>query len=51
MKNPANTHSIRHAGPLLSRCGEGGLPPEVTADLDTVGPYDYDGRVDGMMRR
>ena len=48
VKNPANTHIIRHAGRYFA-LWEGGLPTEVTADLATVGPYDYDGRVDGMM--
>jgi carotenoid cleavage dioxygenase-like enzyme len=42
MKNPANTHIIRHAGRDLA-LWEGGLPTEVTAGLATVGPYDFGG--------
>ena len=48
VKNPANTHIIRHAGHYYA-LWEGGLPTEVTADLGTVGVCDYDGQVDGMM--
>jgi carotenoid cleavage dioxygenase len=48
VKNPANTHIIRHAGRFLA-LWEGGLPTEVTASLDTVGEYDFDGRLDGSM--
>ena len=48
VKNPSNTHIIRHAGRLLS-LWEGGLPTEVTADLDTVGEYDFDGELKGAM--
>lgn len=44
VKNPANTHIIRHAERLLA-LWEGGLPTEVTAELDTVGEYDFDGRL------
>jgi carotenoid cleavage dioxygenase len=48
VKNPANTHIIRHAGRYLA-LWEGGLPTEVTASLDTVGEYDFDGRLSGAM--
>ena len=48
VKNPANTHIVRHAGRYFA-LWEGGLPTEVTADLDTVGPWDYEGQVDGML--
>lgn len=48
VKNPANTHIIRHAGRFLA-LWEGGLPTEVTASLDTVGEYDFDGRLTGAM--
>lgn len=48
VKNPANTHIISHAGRYLA-LWEGGLPTEVTASLDTVGEYDFDGRLKGSM--
>ena len=48
VKNPSNTHIIKHAGRDLS-LWEGGLPTEVTADLDTVGEYDFDGELRGAM--
>lgn len=48
VKNPANTHIIEHAGRRLA-LWEGGLPTEVTADLATVGEYDFDGRLVGSM--
>jgi carotenoid cleavage dioxygenase-like enzyme len=48
VKNPANTHVIEHAGRRLA-LWEGGLPTEVTPDLDTVGEYDFDGRLRGPM--
>jgi len=48
VKNPANTHIIRHAGRYLA-LWEGGLPTEVTASLDTVGEYDFDGKLRGSM--
>ncbi|QDP97655.1 dioxygenase [Microlunatus elymi] len=43
-RNSANTHVIEHGGALLALC-EGGLPYEVTGELDTVGPYDFGGRL------
>ena len=48
VKNPANTHIVRHAGHYLA-LWEGGLPTEVTASLDTVGEYDFDGNLHGAM--
>lgn len=48
VKNPANTHVIEHAGRRLA-LWEGGLPTEVTPALDTVGEYDFDGRLRGAM--
>ncbi|MFN8040795.1 MAG: carotenoid oxygenase family protein [Acidimicrobiales bacterium] len=48
IKNPANTHIIRHAGRHLA-LWEGGPPTEVTADLDTIGLHDFDGRLVGGM--
>lgn len=38
----ANTHVIRHAGRTLALV-ESSYPCELTAELDTVGPYDFDG--------
>ena len=48
VKNPANTHVIRHAGRYLA-LWEGGLPTEVTASLDTIGEYDFGGALRGAM--
>ena len=48
VKNPANTHIIEHAGRHLA-LWEGGLPTEVTTSLDTVGEYDFAGRLTGSM--
>lgn len=48
VKNPANTHIVEHAGRRLA-LWEGGLPTEVTPDLDTVGEYDFGGRLAGAM--
>lgn len=48
VKNPANTHIVRHAGRYLA-LWEGGLPTEVTASLSTVGEYDFDGALTGAM--
>lgn len=40
----ANTHVWRHAGRMFA-LEEGSFPNEVTCDLDTIGPYDFDGRL------
>ncbi len=48
VKNPANTHIIRHGGKWLA-LWEGGMPTEVTEGLDTVGEWDFDGRLKGSM--
>jgi carotenoid cleavage dioxygenase-like enzyme len=48
VKNPANTHIIRHADRWLA-LWEGGLPTELTAELDTIGEYDFDGQLRGAM--
>lgn len=48
IKNPANTHIVRHAGAYLA-LWEGGPPTRVTADLDTVGVHDFAGRLAGGM--
>jgi carotenoid cleavage dioxygenase-like enzyme len=44
----ANTHVISHAGRILA-LEEGSLPFEVSDELDTVGAYDFDGRLSGAM--
>jgi carotenoid cleavage dioxygenase len=41
---PANTHVVGHAGRILALV-ESGYPYEVTPELDTVGCYDFDGRL------
>ncbi len=46
VKNPANTHIVRHAGRYLA-LWEGGLPTEVTPSLDTIGEYDFGGKLQG----
>jgi len=48
MKNTANTNIIRHAGRYLALM-EAAPPTEVTRELDTVGEYDFDGRLVGPM--
>ncbi|HEX3786950.1 MAG TPA: carotenoid oxygenase family protein [Pseudonocardiaceae bacterium] len=40
----ANTHVVKHAGRLLALV-ESSYPYEITAELDTIGPYDFDGRL------
>lgn len=40
----ANTHVIEHAGRLLALV-ENGLPYQMTPELDTVGPCDFEGRL------
>lgn len=44
----ANTHVVGHAGRILALV-ESGFPYEVTPDLDTVGVYDFDGRLTTAM--
>ncbi|MFI0716647.1 carotenoid oxygenase family protein [Streptomyces inhibens] len=45
---PANTHVIRHAETVLALC-EVGLPHWGTPLLETVGPYDFEGRLTTAM--
>ncbi|MFI1913870.1 carotenoid oxygenase family protein [Nocardia sp. NPDC020380] len=40
----ANTHVIRHAGRILALV-ESSFPYELTCDLDTLGPHDFDGKL------
>ncbi|MGW3233198.1 carotenoid oxygenase family protein [Kitasatospora sp. NPDC001095] len=44
----AGTHVIEHAGRLLALC-EANFPFELTPDLDTVGAYDFDGKLRSAM--
>ncbi len=44
----ANTHILEHSGRLLALV-ENGFPYEITPELDTVGPCDFDGRLTGAM--
>lgn len=48
VKNVANTHVIRHAGRIMA-LWEVGLPHEITPELETVGPFDFDGQLNGTM--
>jgi len=41
---PANTHVVRHAGRLLALV-ESSYPYEITTELETIGSYDFDGRL------
>ncbi|MCT9003606.1 carotenoid oxygenase family protein [Streptomyces rhizosphaerihabitans] len=45
---PANTHVIRHAGRTLALV-ETALPYELARDLDTVGAYDFGGKLSTAM--
>ncbi len=40
----ANTHVVRHADTIIA-LEEGSLPNVISPDLDTLGPYDYDGKL------
>lgn len=42
----ANTHVVSHGGRILC-LEEGHVPYEITPELDTVGPHDFDDRLDG----
>ncbi len=44
IKNPANTHIIRHAGRMFALY-ETGMPVEVTEELETLGIRDFDGKL------
>jgi carotenoid cleavage dioxygenase len=47
--NPANTNIVVHAGRLLALC-EAGLPHELDPhSLETLGPYDFGGKLVGPM--
>ncbi|MTE15264.1 carotenoid oxygenase family protein [Nocardia aurantiaca] len=44
----ANTHVIRHAGRTFALV-ESSFPYELTCDLDTLGPHDFDGKLTTAM--
>jgi carotenoid cleavage dioxygenase len=44
----ANTHVISHAGRIMA-LEEGSFPYLMTTELDTVGPWDFEGRLRGAM--
>jgi len=44
----ANTHVIGHGGRILA-LEEGGFPYELSAELDTIGPYDFGGELKSAM--
>lgn len=44
----ANTHIVNHAGKTLALV-ESSLPYEITNDLETVGAYDFDGKLANSM--
>jgi carotenoid cleavage dioxygenase-like enzyme len=44
----ANTHIVEHAGKILA-LAELSLPIELSAELDTVGPYRFDGELSANM--
>lgn len=44
----ANTHIVRHAGRTLALV-ESSFPYELTCDLDTLGPHDFDGKLKTAM--
>lgn len=44
----SNTHIVRHADRVLALV-ESSFPFELTPELDTIGPYDFDGKLDTAM--
>ncbi len=48
MKNTANTHFVRHAGRYLALL-EAAKPTEVSRELETIGEYDFGGKLEGPM--
>jgi carotenoid cleavage dioxygenase len=48
LKNTGNTHTVRHAGRYFGLL-EAGPPTEFDRDLETIGEYDFDGRLQGPM--
>jgi carotenoid cleavage dioxygenase len=48
MKNNANTHYVRHAGRYLALM-EAGKPTEMSRELETIGEYDFAGKLTSPM--
>lgn len=48
MKNTANTHFVRHAGRYLALL-EASKPTEMSRELETIGEYDFAGKLQGPM--
>lgn len=48
VKNVANTHVIRHANRIMA-LWEVGEPHEISPELDTVGPFNFNGQLNGTM--
>ncbi len=48
MKNTANTHFVHHAGHYLALL-EASKPTEVSRELETLGEYDFGGKLTGSM--
>lgn len=48
MKNTANTHTVRHGGKTFALM-EAGAPTEIGHELETIGEWDYDGKLVGPM--
>lgn len=48
VKNTANTSIVAHGKHILALY-EGGKPYKITKDLETVGEFDYNGKIKGMM--
>lgn len=46
IKNTANTHTVRHAGRILALL-EACLPTQLTRELETIGEWDFDGKLVG----
>lgn len=44
----ANTHIIRHAGRIMA-LEEGSFPYELSPELETIGPHDFDGKLGTAM--
>ena len=44
----ANTHVVKHAGKILA-LEEGHWPFELSRELETIGPHNYDGKLKGPM--
>jgi len=47
-KSAANTHVVHHAGRIMA-LEEGHWPYEVSDELETIGPQNFDGRLNGPM--